>query len=84
MLSRPCSRRVLVRSAVVVTTAAVPGRAAPAALADPPAPDDRTLSCAALLAQVQYWPGTAGNGYRIFSDAYELHLLGQPECQDGA
>ena len=60
------------------------GTAGPAALADPPAGDDRTLSCTALLAQVDDWPGTAGNGYRIFSDAYELHLLAQPECQDGA
>jgi hypothetical protein len=84
MRSHSLSRRVLVGSAVLTTTVVVLGAAAPAALADPPALDQRTLSCSALLAQVEDWPGTTGDGYRIFSDSHELSLLSQPECQVGA
>ena len=51
-----------------------------AALADPPAQDDRTPSCSALLENVRQWPGEGPGGQILFSDAYELSLLSRPEC----
>jgi hypothetical protein len=51
-----------------------------AALADPPALDDRTPTCAELLGGVDDWPGTGPDGEQLFSDAYERYLLSQPPC----
>jgi hypothetical protein len=53
-----------------------------AALADPPAVDDRTPSCGVLLGSVEDWPGTGPTGVRLYSDAYERYLLSLPACVD--
>jgi hypothetical protein len=50
------------------------------AAADPPAGDARQLTCGALLQQVTEWPGEGTGGVQTVSDAYERHLLTQPEC----
>ncbi|GAB3311603.1 hypothetical protein GCM10027451_23730 [Geodermatophilus aquaeductus] len=71
---------VRTRSALPVLVGALVVLAPSAALADPPAQDPRTVSCGALLAQVQHWPGTGHRDQPIFSDGYELSLLSQPEC----
>lgn len=54
-----------------------------AALADPPALDDRTPSCAAVLARAAAFPGTVptpSGVQRVVSDAYVSHLLESEEC----
>ncbi len=51
-----------------------------AALADPPALDDRTPTCSELLGEVDDRPGTGPAGVRLVSDAYERYLLSQPAC----
>ncbi|MGY1726574.1 hypothetical protein ACI79J_06350 [Geodermatophilus sp. SYSU D01062] len=71
---------VRIRSACTVLAAGVVVLVPSAALADPPAGDDRTPSCSALLGQVDDWPGTGPGGQTLFSDAYERHLLSQPAC----
>jgi hypothetical protein len=71
---------VRTRSALCALTAGLVVLAPSAALADPPAMDDRTLSCSALLASVESWPGLGPGGQILFSDAYELSLLSRPEC----
>ena len=72
------------RSAVPVLAAALTAGTVllgpSAALADPPALDDRTPSCAELLGGVDDWPGTGPDGGQLFSDAYERYLLSQPPC----
>ncbi|MGY1684215.1 hypothetical protein ACI8AK_01370 [Geodermatophilus sp. SYSU D00867] len=54
-----------------------------AALADPPALDDRSPSCAAVLARAVAFPGTVptpSGTQRVVSDAYVSHLLRSEEC----
>ena len=71
---------VRTRPVLPVLMAALVVLAPSAALADPPASDDRTPSCSALLAQVAHWPGTGHAGQPVFSDGYELSLLSRPAC----
>jgi hypothetical protein len=52
-----------------------------AALAEP-RPHDGTATCSELLQQVRYWPGLGHGGRPVFSDAFEVSLLSQPECTD--
>ena len=73
---------VRTRSALPALVAGILVLVPSAALADPPADDDRTPSCSALLSQVQHWPGLGHGGQPVFSDAYELSLLAQPACAD--
>jgi hypothetical protein len=57
--------------------------APPTALADPPALDDRTPSCAAVLARAAAFPGTVPTSHglqRVVSDAYVSHLTASEEC----
>ena len=51
-----------------------------AALADPPALDDRTPTCGEVLGAVDDWPGIGPGGVRLVSDAYERYLLSLPAC----
>ncbi|MGY1783275.1 hypothetical protein [Geodermatophilus sp. SYSU D01036] len=71
---------VRTHSAYTVLVAGVVALVPSAALADPPAGDDRTPSCSALLEDVQHWPGQGPDGQVLFSDAYERHLLSLPAC----
>ncbi|GAB3193902.1 hypothetical protein GCM10027261_10580 [Geodermatophilus arenarius] len=71
---------VRTRSAYTVLAAGVVALVPSAALADPPAGDDRTPSCSALLEGVQDWPGQGPGDQTLFSDAYERHLLALPAC----
>ena len=68
------------RSAVAALGAGLLLLAPSVAAADPPAGDVRELSCSALLQQVTEWPGEGPGGVQMVSDAYERHLLTQPEC----
>ena len=72
--------RTAVPAAAAVLAAGLLVLAPSVAAADPPAGDTRQLSCSALLEQVTEWPGTGPGGQQLFSDAYERHLLAQPEC----
>ncbi|MGY1608921.1 MULTISPECIES: hypothetical protein [unclassified Geodermatophilus] len=76
---RPTRTRVLTGAAAVATVL-LAGLTGSAALADPPALDDRTPSCSELLGQVDDWPGTGPDGQQLYSDAFEQHLLSQPAC----
>ncbi|PWW22893.1 hypothetical protein JD79_02056 [Geodermatophilus normandii] len=73
---------VRTRSALCALTAGLVVLAPSAAVADPPAGDDRTPSCSQLHRRVLEWPGLGHGGQRVFSDAYELSLLSQPACTD--
>jgi hypothetical protein len=76
---RPTRTRAL-GATVAVTVAVLVGATGSAALADPPAGDDRTPSCSTSLGEVDDWPGTGPDGRQLFSDAYERYLLSQPAC----
>jgi hypothetical protein len=68
------------RSPLCVLAAGLVVLAPSAALADPPALDDRTPTCGELLGAVDDWPGTGPGGVQLVSDAHERYLLSQPAC----
>jgi hypothetical protein len=68
------------RSPLLVLAAGLVVLAPSAALADPPALDDRTPTCGEVLGAVDDWPGTGPGGVVLVSDAYERYLLSQPAC----
>lgn len=79
------TRSARTRSAVpaVLVVAAGLALAPSPALADPPGLDDRTPSCAAVLARAAVFPGTIPTPQgeqRVVSDAYLSHLLASEEC----
>jgi hypothetical protein len=74
---------VRTRSTVTVLAATLVVLGPSAAAADPPAFDDRTPSCAAVLARAAAFPGTVPTptgDQRVVSDAYVSHLLRSEEC----
>jgi hypothetical protein len=81
MSPRPTRSRTLTRAVTVAAAAVLVGSAAPAALADPAAGDDRTLSCTALLEQAATWPGGDLGDVRVVSMAYDYYLSTQPACR---
>ena len=74
---------VRTRSAVTVLAAGIVVLGPSVAAADPPALDDRSPSCAAVLARAAAFPGTVPTSdglQRVVSDAYVSHLLASEEC----